>query len=146
MSEPTRGSVAGKPIQTGTVTKEYEEGFQRIFGEPKQGQKGRRWRWDTKLGKLVPAGFVEDRQAIHAGVMAGRFYENTKALDGTDIGSRRKRTEYMRQRNLADTGDFKGVWEKADKERQSIRSGDFDRKARREAVGRAWYELEKRGR
>ena len=143
MSEPTKGMVAGKPITSDAVTKEYEDGHARTFGEPRPFPRGRRFRWDPGLKKLVPAGYVDEPRAVSAPVMAGRFYENTKAVDGTDIGSRRKRNEYMRQRNLADTGDFKGVWEQAAKERESIQKGEHDRRARRDAVGRAIYELEK---
>ena len=81
--------------------------------------------------------------ALNAPVLAGRFYENTAATDGVDIGSRAKHREYMRSRGLAMESDFKQEWKGAAKERESIRSGEHDRKARKEAVERAVYHLHK---
>jgi hypothetical protein len=81
--------------------------------------------------------------AIHAPVLAGRFYENTAATDGTDIGSRRKHREYMKRNGLAMADDFKKEWSSAERERRAIQTGEVDRKARREAVERAIYQLHK---
>jgi hypothetical protein len=77
--------------------------------------------------------------ALHAPINSGRFYENTAATDGTDIGSRRRHREYMKSRGLAMESDFKQEWQGAAKEREAIRSGEYDRKGRREAVERAIY-------
>ena len=68
------------------------------------------------------------------------YMDGVRATDGTDIGSRTKRREYMRANNLADTDDFKGTWEKAAKEREAIRTGKHDVEARREAIARACYQ------
>jgi hypothetical protein len=81
--------------------------------------------------------------ALHAPVLVGRFYENTAATDGTDIGSRKRHREYMKRNNLAMADDFKGEWSGAERERQAIRSGEIDRKARREAVERAIHQIHK---
>ena len=81
--------------------------------------------------------------AINAPICTDRYFENTPATDGTDIGSRRKHREYMKKNNLAMADDYKGVWEGAAKEREAIRSGQHDRKARKEAVERALYQLHK---
>jgi hypothetical protein len=81
--------------------------------------------------------------AIHAPVLAGRFYENTAATDGTDIGSRRKHREYMKKHGLAMADDFKKEWSNAERERRAIQTGEVDRKSRREAVERAIYQLHK---
>lgn len=78
-------------------------------------------------------------KALHAPIMVDRFYENTKAPDGTDIGSRRKHREYMRANNLTTVDDFKGTWDRAAKEREVIREGKHDRRERREAIERALY-------
>jgi len=93
-------------------------------------------------------GFVDERyandgpreQAKHAPILMDRFYENTKASDGTDIGSRRKHRDYMRRNNLTTADDFKTAWSAAERERQAIRAGEVDKKERREQVGRALYE------
>lgn len=82
----------------------------------------------------------EESLALHAPVLAGRFYENTSATDGTDIGSRKKHREYMKSKGLAMVSDFSGDWNRAEKERQSIRSGEVDRRERREQVERALYQ------
>ena len=93
-------------------------------------------------------GFVEERYsnegppelAKHAPIQMDRFYENTQATDGTDIGSRRKHREYMKEHGLTTTDDFKGAWSQASRERDAIRQGVADKKERREQVERALYE------
>lgn len=81
--------------------------------------------------------------AVNAPVLTGRFYENTAATDGTDIGSRKKHREYMKKNGLAMQSDFSGEWGRAEKERAAIRSGEADRKARKEAIERAIHQLHK---
>jgi len=79
--------------------------------------------------------------ARNAAIMMDRFYENTKATDGTDIGSRRKHREYMKQHGLTTIDEYgPGYWQSREKERQQIASGEADRKERREQIGRAAYE------
>ena len=144
MAGPTKGSVAGQPIRTGDLTSEYEEGHERTFGQPDpKFPRGRRFKWDPWQKKLVPAGFVDEGKALDAPLLCGRFYENTSATDGTDIGSRRKHREYMRRNNLTTADDYKEAWSKAAQEREAVRKGEHDRKERREAIGRALYELQK---
>ena len=82
--------------------------------------------------------------AKHAAVMVDWFYENTKATDGTDIGSRRKHREYMKAHGLTTADDFKETWKQAAAEREKMSRGDFDHKDRRETIGRAIYERSKR--
>jgi hypothetical protein len=86
------------------------------------------------------------RTALNAPFMIDRFYENTRATDGTDIGSRAKHREYMRRNGLTTADDFKGVWAEGAKERARIVSGEADRRERREQIGWAKYEIDKRGR
>lgn len=145
MSGPTKGMVAGQPIKTGEVTKEFEEGYERTFGKPKGDlPKGRRFRWDPALQKLVPAGLVEERRAVDASVLAGRFYENTKSpIDGSDIGSRRRHQDHMKLHNVTISSDFSGAWHRAAKEREAIRAGTHDKKERREQLERALYQIHK---
>lgn len=102
--------------------------------------------------RASPRGFVavedlgDDRgvsDVVPVPVMTDRYMEGVQATDGTDIGSRRKRRDYMRANNLCDADDFKGVWRAARKERESI--GQPNRE-RREQVGRALYEIERKRR
>lgn len=81
-------------------------------------------------------------RALDAPFAVGRFYENQCTVEGHDIGSRRKHREYMKQNNLTTMDDYKETWKRAEHIRKH---GDpADRKARREAVGRAAYEVEKK--
>ena len=91
-------------------------------------------------------GFWREEKAINAPIMMDRFYENTAAPDGTDIGSRRRHREYMRERGLTTADDYTGTWQQAARERERIVAGDVDHAERREAIGRAAYELSKKRR
>lgn len=70
-------------------------------------------------------------------VYSDGYMDGTRAPDGTDIGSRAKRRNYMRARGLADYDDFKGTFAKAAQERQAIQQGTHQREERREALARA---------
>ena len=61
-------------------------------------------------------------------------------IDGADIGTRRKRREYMKLHGLADFDDFKNTWAKAAQEREH--GSPEDNRARREAVERSIYQLQ----
>lgn len=63
------------------------------------------------------------RFAERAPLFGDSYMDGDHALDGADIGSRRKRREYMQARGLADASDFKGEWEKGHREREAIRNG-----------------------
>jgi hypothetical protein len=76
--------------------------------------------------------------------------DGVRAVDGTDIGSRPKRRNYMRERNLADADDFKNQWAKQTAERARVhrvaktgKAEGIDSKARRETIERAIYSLHK---
>lgn len=98
----------GADAKTMPVTAEYEEGYERTFGA---GSKERgTWVWDEKQQKLVrPWEKSEPDQAlaIHAPISTDRYYENTVAIDGkTDIGSRRRYKEYLKQTGYCHASDF----------------------------------------
>lgn len=74
-----------------------------------------------------------------------RHYHNTRALDGTDIGTRKKHNEYMKRNGLAMVSDFNQHWKTAEKKRAAVFAGKDP--SRREDVARAFYQVEnKRGR
>lgn len=71
----------------------------------------------------------------------GEVFEGARAIDGTDISSRRKYLDYMKRNNLVPTADFQQTWAEAPKKREAEQ-----RAARREAVGRAAYQVLEKGR
>lgn len=110
------------------------------------------YRPDPSTGELVPIEVSQDFQRFEerVPVTTDLYMDGVKATDGADIGSRKKRREYMNINQLADADDYKGVWAKAAKERAQIFEaehgrGHFDTRARKGAVAKALYQL-KRGR
>jgi hypothetical protein len=89
--------------------------------------------------------YEQPKLATNATVMVGRFYENTKAPDGTDIGSRKRHRQYMKERGLTTADDFAQSWANAEKERLRVRQeGRMPQsKERREALERAVYKIAK---
>jgi hypothetical protein len=81
-------------------------------------------------------------EAKNAPIMVDRFYENTKATDGADIGSRRKHKEYMKAHNVTNSGDFSPEWY-ANKRKEYEREYA---KERRETLERAAYNVLERRR
>jgi len=139
----------GADPKTLPITKEYEDGYERIFGKDHKPTRGT-FIWDSEKMTFVPiAEYKAPERAIDAPVMAGRFYENTCAPDAekTDIGSRRKHQEYMKERGLTNPSDFRETWAKQEEARKAIRNGApiMDPERRRE-IGKIAYEVEKRGR
>ena len=148
MSGPTKGSVAGQPIQTGTVTKEYEDGFERTFGE----RKAVRGRFlYTSGGKALEAPVRVDDEWTQPDTGPSHkseeeVYGKVTATDGTDLSTRKRHAEYMKRNNLTIDADFKESWARAAKERDAVLSGthEGERKEIRETVGRALYQQKRR--
>jgi len=130
-----RGTVSGETPVSQAATEEYRENHDRVFGERQGGQRGR-WIWDEQAGKLVRAeDYVPQRLAIDGPIMVDRFYENTCATDGTDIGSRAKHRAYMKERGLAPADDFSpGYYDRIKKDQKRAQEA-----ARRDVVARAVY-------
>lgn len=76
-----------------------------------------RYRWDTELKKLVPAG--ADRRAALP-VFGEAHYDGLRATDGTPIDSKRKHRLYMQANNLTTSDDFKESWAKAKEQREGF--------------------------
>ncbi len=68
-------------------------------------------------------------------------YGKVQATDGTDLSTRRRHREYMARNGLTIADDYKGEWEKAAKVREQAATpgAGYDRKERREQIGRALY-------
>ncbi len=140
-----RGMANGESINSQANTDAFREGFDRVFGERKA--KPGRYIFDEAQQKFVPAEeYRPPDEAKDAPIMSGRFYENLQATDGTLINNRRQHQAYMKEKGVTVISDYSQHLEKARERRVKVLEGDFDHKARREAVGRAWYELEKKKR
>ena len=98
----------------------------------------RRFVWNKEAGRLVEV-TPDWTPTPRTEVMSGSFYEGARTLEGEDIGSRRKHAEHMRRNGLAPASDFRDYWAKAAKERETALSPNWDKKGRREDVGRAMH-------
>lgn len=138
-----RGTAAGEPVVSQAQTKEYDEGYERTFGEPSK-ERGV-WVWDAAQQKLVrPEEYHAPVRALDAPIMMDRFYENTAATDGTDIGSRRKHREYMREHGLTTVDDYRQTFEQRAAQREAVKAGHVPSKTRRETLERAMYQIDNR--
>jgi hypothetical protein len=128
-------------IKSRPLTKEFAQNFDRIFRK-RESNKGGRWVYDVEKKTLVPAHEYLGANALYAPILMDRFYENTKATDGRDIGSRRKHRAYMKEKGLTTIDDYTQTWKKQAKERGEFLSGTstHDTKDRREDVARVWHE------
>lgn len=125
MSGPTKGMVAGQPIRTGELSKEYEQGFDATFGERKR-VRGR-FRWDPERKEMVS--LDEDWTDTERKALTPTeelTYGGAKATDGTPINSRKKLREYLRSTGTAHASDFSREFVekvKQDKERSDQKEG-----------------------
>ena len=135
-----RGTVVGEPVVSQAQTKEYDEGYERTFGKDRKSVRGR-WVYDAALGKCVPADEYQAPEAKHGtGIMVDRFMEGDRAPDGSDIGSRRKRKDWMRATDSVEYDDFKGARERRAKDEAAHARGELKPdKALREHLGRELY-------
>lgn len=122
--------------KTMPVTKEYAEGHERTFANRERATPGR-YVWDAEKKEMIPYSERTNTDAINAGVLSGRHYENTAATDGTDIGSRRKHKEYMKRNGMAHMSDYNPDY----KERLEARKDREETKSLREAVEKTTYKL-----
>lgn len=99
----------------------------------------RRWRY-LDDGTVVEV-TADDAVTPRVELQTGAHYEGAVAPDGTRIDTPRRHAEYMRRNGLALAGDFRQAWAEAPKKRAAAAQAE-----RREAVGRAIYQLETRGR
>jgi len=139
-------SHKGRSAQRYEVTDGFRAQHEAVFGESKP-QRGR-WIWDRERRALVPASEYRAPEAAdtfgRVAVVTDLYMDGTRATDGTDIGSRRKRRDYMRQNGLADASDYAGVWARAEQDRARFLSGGGDGTRRlEETIGRAMHEQDR---
>jgi hypothetical protein len=78
-------------------------------------------------------------------VFTDRYMEGVRAPDGTDIGCRWKRNEYMRREGVADLSDFTNTLKQTQERREAWRAGRAEvSRELVEEVGRAAYEARRR--
>lgn len=109
----------------------------------------RKWVFDEETKELVEVTPDYDGAERRAPVGTEELtYGGMRATDGADISSKRKLREYLRATGLTLADDYKQTWAKAAEERGKAYTAQdpVRRKEIREAVGRAAYELEKKGR
>lgn len=148
MSAPTRGMVAGQSITTQAQTKEFDEGYERIFGKDRKPARGR-YVYDEHGAIPVDEDFA-GTNAERMPVFTDRYMEGQRATDGTPIDNRTRRRRYMEKHGLTDLSDYGSRhFEKAAQAREEIRKGTYGGQADRELhtqVGRALYEARKKKR
>jgi hypothetical protein len=135
-----RGTAANEAVVSQANTPEFEQGYERVFGNL-QAQRGR-WVWDAELGELVRSeDYRPQERALDAPIMTGRFYEGTQ-VDGRDLGSRARYRDYLKETGCANASDYRDHWSERKAQKEHER---HDRKDRKEAVGRAVYEVIEKG-
>lgn len=98
----------------------------------------RKYIWDAEAQQLVEVSTDYAPERRTAGAPVTDLYMNgVRATDGTDIGSRAKRREYMRVHNLADADDFRGEWARKAQERERAHDNPQAVAKRRADIARA---------
>ena len=86
----------------------------------------RRWR-QMADGSLVEVDLESrgtNRQSTDGALWGDRSYDGMHTTDGVDISSRSKQRAYMKRHGLATYDDFKGEFERRQRERDAYRSGE----------------------
>lgn len=107
----------------------------------------RTFRYNKELGEMVeiiPGQDFESSQRNDGLLWGDRHYEGMQATDGSDISSRSKHREYMKQHNLTTVDDFKNTWADNAKKREAYFTKGEGGATRKEDVARAISELERR--
>ena len=110
----------------------------------------RRYVWNEETQKLDEVGVdyaPEPRSAMVMPEESKTYGDARSPIDGTPIDTRKRHREHMKRHGVAMAQDFASTYEKAGAERQAVREGKpFQTAERREAVGRAIYEVQRRAR
>lgn len=113
----------GKDPKTMPGTAEFRDGYDRAFGQRKP-QRGR-WIYDTQGNAISADEYVTPEEARNAPICVDRFMEGASTIDGVDIGSRRKRKEYMRRNGVADSSDVSSKWVQGRREEKQRRASEI---------------------
>lgn len=101
-------------------------------------------RFAYTLGGMPLPEPVEVSEDYHGGdgrvpVFTDSFMEGDRATDGTDIGSRTKRRDYMRANGLADASDYTQTHQRAAQRRAEYFQGKHTNAQMGEAIARALH-------
>ena len=77
--------------------------------------------------------------ALHNALAGDRHYDGLAATDGSNISTRSRHRQYMKEHDLTMATDYTNTWAKAQKEREALRTGDFQDKHLRETIEREVY-------
>jgi len=168
----------GADAKTMPISPEYAEGYSRTFGDhpPQRGvfvmrctacdgithaegvkkymcPRCKAWEYGSVDASVAPP-LMEKHEARNAGVLSGRFYENTSITIGdekgrpvnVDVGSRARYEAFCKERGVTPTSDFAESWKPENMERRQRAEELADTKDRREAIAREVYKMEKQGR
>jgi hypothetical protein len=134
----------GERIVSQANSRAFDEGYDRNFGTGRRVERGR-WVYDPEAKALVSADeYRAPVRALDAPIIADRIHEGTHYDDGDlvrDIGSRRKRREFLREKGWEDAADASPQWrEQQVKDRERL-----DDRKRRQAMEQAKRVLYARG-
>ena len=116
-----RGMVVGEAVVSQAANDAYRDNFDRIFGKDRVVQPGH-WSFGSA---------EESEQARNAPIIADRIHEGTRSpIDGSDIGSRRKRREHMKAHGVEDATDVSPQYLERVKRQREVEDG----RARRAAM------------
>lgn len=104
----------------------------------------RRYIYDPQTKEMVEVTqCAEPETRADSGALWGdRHYEGMRATDGSDISSRSKHRQYMKNNNLTTMDDFTNSWAKAREQRDRLftQGGTFSKKD----IERAMSQLQSR--
>lgn len=102
-----------------------------------------RYNPETKALEEVAGDYTGGHDETHA-PFTDSYMDGVRTADGVDIGSRRKRRDYMRAAGVADASDYTGEWAKAARRREDVAAGRHDKARRIEAIQRAFHNSTRR--
>lgn len=104
----------------------------------------RRYIWDPALGQCVEVTSDYVGQRRDNGLKSEEeVYGHITATDGTDLSTRRRHQEYMKQKGLTVAADFIKTWEReaVEKKKAATPGSGHDRAERRELLGRLNHQM-----
>jgi hypothetical protein len=92
----------------------------------------KRWIQDRKTGELIEVSseYTPEMRTDSGALWGDRHYDGLQASDGTDISTRSKQRDYMRNNNLTTADDFKTTWENSREKRDRLftEGGTFNKR------------------
>ena len=102
------------------------------------------YRPDPTTGELVALEIDRDEDLAPRSTGDLGKFEYGVPVDGVFISDRHDYKRYLKATGTVPASEYKGEWAAAEKERVRAAEGKHDTRERREQVGRAIYQLEKK--